>query len=529
MDELGSAEILLFEGFRLDRRGGVLYRLGQGDAAVPVRLGSRAIGLLGLLAARQGEVVSKDAIIEAVWGGRAIEEAALNVQVSKLRRILDQNRRQGSCIETFSRRGYCFVAPVTRLGEDPQCNPPILTEPSSYLQQRLSVVVLPFENLSRDPEQRYLADGISDDLTNNLSRFTDLLVISRNTAFTYREKPLDTKRLGRELGVRYVLEGSVRRSANRVRVNAQLIDAEADVQLWADRFDRDLSDLFELQDEVAAAIAGAIEPELLKFERDRVARRPLQTEDAYEFYQRGLWHFYRYTRDDSVEAQALFRRALAIDPQYPQPTAQLAIALCNAGYLGWADDATLNYVEAYQLARRAVSLDARYPAAHLALGLVCMWTHRPDPAMSSFQEAINLNPSYAAAHVLLGQMHLYRGRPEEAIALAEKGIRLSPKDPRLFVWLPALSGAYYQLGRYAQAVEAGRRSWMLNRNWPAGLRYVVAGLAQLGRIEEAKTALKELKLLNPSLAFVESNLRRLYNDQTAIDHILDGLRTAGFD
>ena len=172
VDELGSAEILLFEGFRLDRRGGVLYRLGQEDAAVPVRLGSRAIGLLGLLAARQGEVVSKDAIIEAVWAGRAIEEAALNVQVSKLRRILDQNRQQGSCIETFSRRGYCFVAPVTRLGADLQCADPNLTESGSFTQQRLSVVVLPFENLSRDPDQRYLADGISDDLTNNLSRFT---------------------------------------------------------------------------------------------------------------------------------------------------------------------------------------------------------------------------------------------------------------------------------------------------------------------------------------------------------------------
>jgi TolB-like protein len=529
LDELGSPEIFLFDGFRLDRRGGVLYRLGEGDAAVPVRLGSRAIGLLGLLAARQGEVVSKDAIIEAVWAGRAIEEAALNVQVSKLRRILDQNRRQGSCIETFPRRGYCFVAPVTRLGADAQYAPPTLTEASSYPQQRLSVVVLPFENLSRDPDQRYLADGISDDLTNNLSRFTDLLVISRNTAFTYRDKPLDTRQIGRELSVRYVLEGSVRRSAKRVRVNAQLIDAETDAHLWADRFDRDLSDLFELQDEVAAAIAGAIEPELLKSERDRVACRPLQTEDAYEFYQRGLWYFYRYSKEDNVEAAALFRRALEMDAQYPQPVAQLAITLCNAAYLGWADDVALNYVEAYELAGRAVSLDARYPPGHLAIGLVCMWTRRSDAAMSSFQEAINLNPSYAAAHVLLGQMHLYRGQPAEAIALAEKGIRLSPKDPRLFVWLPALSGAHYQLGHYAEAVEAGRRSWMLNRNWPAGLRYVVAGLAQLGRIEEAKAALKELKLLNPSVVFVEGNLRRLYNDQAAIDHILDGLRAAGFD
>jgi adenylate cyclase len=356
-----------------------------------------------------------------------------------------------------------------------------------------------------------------------------MLVISRNTAFTYRDKPLDTKQIGRELGVRYVLEGSVRRSSKRVRVNAQLIDAEADAHLWAERFDRHLSNLFELQDEITTAIAGAIEPELLKSERNRIAGQPQQSEDAYEFHQRGVWHHYRHTKEDNIEALAYFRRALAIDAQYPQATAALAIAICNAAYLGWAADVKLNYVEAYELAERAVSLDAGDPAAHFALGLVCMWTHRSDRATVSLQEAINLNPSHAAAHVLLGQMHLYRGHPEEAIALAETGIRLSPKDPRLFMWLPALSAAHYQLRHYVQAIEVGRRSWMLNQNWPAGLRYVVAGLAQLGRLDEAKTALEELKLLNPNLAFVEGNLRRLYDDQTGVDHILDGLRQAGLD
>jgi TolB-like protein/Flp pilus assembly protein TadD len=529
VDELGVADTLLFEGFRLDLRGGVLYRLGQKESGAPVGLGPRTIRLLGLLAIRQGEVVSKDAIIKAVWPGRVVEEANLNVQVSKLRQILDKDRTQGSCIQTIPGRGYCFVAPVIRLGADAQLAPSTIAELGAHPQQRLSIVVLPFDNLGPDSGQQYLADGITEDLTTNLSRFPDMLVISRNTAFTYRDKPLDTRQIGRELGVRYVLRGSVRRSAKWVRVNAQLIDAEADGHLWAERFDRNLSNLFELQDEVAAAIAGAIEPELLKSERNRIARRPLQTEDAYEFYQRGLWHFYRYTKEDSAEAQALFRRALAMDAQYPHPTAQLAITLCNAAYLGWVDHVALNYAEAYELSQRAVSLDARYPAAHFALGLVCMWTHRSDPAISSFQEAINLNPSYAAAHVLLGQMHLYRGHPEQAIALAEKGIRLSPKDPRLFIWLPALAGAHYQLGQYAQAVEAGRRSWMLNRNWPAGLRYAVAGLAQLGRIEEAKAALEELRLINPNLAFVEGNLSRLYNDAASIGHVLDGLRAAGLD
>ena len=420
-------------------------------------------------------------------------------------------------------------APVTRPGVDARPASATISEVGARPQQRLSIVVLPFEDLSRDPGQKYLADRITEDLTTNLSMFSEMLVISRNTAYTYRDKPSDTRQISRELGVRYVLEGSICRSGRRVRVTAHLIDAEADAHLWAERFDRRLSDLFELQDEFTTAIAGAIEPELLKSERNRTKRPPPQREDAYEFYQRGLWHFYRYTKEDSVEAQALFRRALAMDAQYPQPIAQLAITLCNAAYLGWADDASLDYVEAYELAQRAVSLDARYPAAHFALGLVCMWTHRSDLAISSFQEAINLNRSYAPAHVLLGQMHLYRGHPKEAIALVEKGIRLSPKDPRLFIWLPALSGAHYQLRHYAEAIEAGLRSWLLNRNWPAGLRYVVAGLARTGRIEEAKVPLEELKLLNPNLAFVEGNLRRLYNDRAAIDHILDGLRAAGLD
>jgi tetratricopeptide (TPR) repeat protein len=242
-----------------------------------------------------------------------------------------------------------------------------------------------------------------------------------------------------------------------------------------------------------------------------------------------MWHLYQYCKEDSVEAQACFRRALATDPKYPHATAFLAIALCNAAYLGWTKDAESNYAEAYELAERAVDLDARYPAAHFALGLVCMWTSRSDRAMAALREAINLNPSYAAPHVLLGQMYLYRGQPEEALDLADRGIRLSPRDPRLFMWLPALAGAHYQLHHYGEAVEIGRRSWNLNRNWPAGLRYVVAGLAQLGRTEEARAALEELRPLDTDLAFVEGLLVRLYKDRGPIDHFLDGLRKAGFE
>jgi adenylate cyclase len=394
---------------------------------------------------------------------------------------------------------------------------------------RRAIAVLPFANFSGDPEQEFFADGITEDIISMLAGWRAFPVIARNSTFTYKGKTVDIKKVGEELGVRYVLEGSVRKSGRRVRVTAQLIRADTNHHIMAERYDRDLTDLFELQDEIVTTIAGAIEPEILKFERDRIADQPQHNEDAYEFYQHGMWHHYRHSKTDNIEAQAFFRRALAIDPYYPQAIAALAIAVCNSAYLGWAENAEGNYVDAFELAQRAVALDARYPNARFALAAVCMWTHRSDRAMAEFQEAIKLNPSFAAAHVLFGQMHLYGGRPKEAIELAETGIRLSPSDPRLFIWLPALAGAHYQLRHYDQAVEIGRRSWTLNRNWPAGLRYVVAGLAQLGQVDEAQAPIDELKRLNANLAFVEGNLRRLFTDRAGVDHILDGLRKAGLE
>jgi len=394
---------------------------------------------------------------------------------------------------------------------------------------RRAVAVLPFANFSGDPEQDYFADGITEDIIALLAGWRAFPVISRYSTFTYKGKTVDIKKVGVELGVRYVLEGSVRKSGRRVRVTAQLIRADTGHHLFAEKYDRDLTDLFELQDEIVTAIAGAIEPELLKFERDRIADQPQQNEDAYEFLQRGMWHHYRHNKADNIEAQVYFRRALGTDAQYPQATAALAIAVCNAGYLGWAEHAERNYEEAYELAQGAVALDARYPNARFALGLACMYMHRSDRAMAEMRQAIELNPSFAAAHAILGHMLTYIGRPEETIPLVEKAIRLSPSDPRLFIWLPALAAAHYQLRHYDQAVEIGRRSWSLNRNWPVGLRYVVAGLAQLGRSDEARIALDGLKALDTDLASFERVARRLFQEAAPVDHILDGLRKAGFE
>jgi adenylate cyclase len=401
-------------------------------------------------------------------------------------------------------------------------SPPVLP-----LVDKPSIAVLPFANMSGDPEQEFFADGITEDIITLLAGWRAFPVIARTSTFTYKGKTVDIRKIGEELGVRYVLEGSVRKSGRRVRVTAQLIRADTGHHLMAKRYDRDLTDLFELQDEIVTTIAGAIEPELLKFERDRIAERPQLSGDCYELYQRGMWHHYRQNKADNIEAQVYFRRALAIDAQYVQATAGLSIALSAAASLGWADNVDAHFEDAYALAQKAVTLDPRYPNAHFALGLVCMWTRRSDRGIAEFEEAIKFNPSFAAAHVLLGQMYLYAGQREEAIERVEKGIRLSPSDPRLFIWLPALAGAHYQMRHYEKAIAAGRRSWSLNRNWPHGLRYVVAGLAQLGRIEEAQAALSDLQLTDANLEFSASMLRRNWPDPADVDHLLDGLRKAG--
>jgi adenylate cyclase len=426
-------------------------------------------------------------------------------------------------------RVYRMAGEMAELSEDLLAAGARLAAGSPAFDDRRAIAVLPFANFGGDPEQEFFADGITEDIISMLAGWRAFPVISRASTFTYKGKTVDIKKVGEELGVRYVLEGSVRKSGRRVRVTAQLIQADTGHHIMAERYDRDLTDLFELQDEITQAIAGAIEPELLKFERDRIAERPPRSEDAYELYQRGVFHHYRQNKADNIEAQTYFRRALVIDAQYPQATAALSISVSSAAMNAWADDADARFGEAYDLAQQAVTLDPRYPNAHFALGLACIWTRRTERGIAAFEEAIKLNPSFAAAHVLLGQMYLYTGRREAAIEGAEKGMRLSPSDPRLFIWLPVLAGANYQMRRYEQAVEAGRRSWSLNRNWPIGLRYVVAGLAQLGRIEEAQEPLAALKRMDANLEFSASVFRRNWPDPADVDHLLDGLRKAGFE
>ncbi|MGA8499116.1 MAG: winged helix-turn-helix domain-containing protein [Xanthobacteraceae bacterium] len=280
--QLRSSDVFLGEGFRLDRLG--LSRLDAGGAVSPVALGSRALDLAWLLIERRGELISKDEIMEAVWPGRAVEDNNLTVQISTLRRVLDQARGEGSCIQTVAGRGYRFVAPVTRVAAE-VLSATVLSpanEPRA-LPDRPSLAVLPFQNMSGDPEQQYFADGMVEEIITALSRIRWLFVIARNSSLTYGGHAVDVKQVGRELGVRYVLEGSVRKAGSRVRISAQLIETAAGAHLWADHFDGTLEDVFELQDKVAGSVAGIIEPTLRVAETRRSSDRPTADLTAYDF------------------------------------------------------------------------------------------------------------------------------------------------------------------------------------------------------------------------------------------------------
>jgi TolB-like protein len=280
MGRVGAANTFIFEGFRLDRRGGALFRLDQGAGATPVALGSRALNLLGLLVERNGELVSKDAIMEAIWPGRVVEEANLNVQIANLRRILDQNREQGSCIQTIPGRGYCFVGSVKEF--DPEAHSAIPPMANATLQDgrahltlpdQPSIAVLPFTNMSSDPED-YFSDGIADDIITALSRYPSLFVMARSSCFTCKGRAVDVKQIGRELGVRYVLEAALRKAGNRIRITTQLVEAETGTDLWAERYDRDLADFFAVQDEITEAVTIPVAPVIADAEQRRAMRRP---------------------------------------------------------------------------------------------------------------------------------------------------------------------------------------------------------------------------------------------------------------
>ncbi|MDH3666499.1 MAG: tetratricopeptide repeat protein [Paracoccaceae bacterium] len=395
------------------------------------------------------------------------------------------------------------------------------------LPEKPSIAILPFENMSADPDQEFFADGIAEDIITELSKFRSLFVIARNSSFAFKGQALDVREIGKRLGVHYVVEGSVRRAGNRVRVTAQLIDAADDTHLWAERYDRGLEDIFAVQDEVTQAIVTTIEPHLADTERQRARRKPPDSLGAWENYQRGQWHMYQYTSDGISQAMEFQERASEIDADFAPAYAGLAFALYYHVLLGFSDDRERDLDRAEEVGRRAVSLDASDPFAHVALGRTYTIRGDHDTAIRHCDRAISLNPSFSGAHFGRAHSLWMSGDAEAAIASNSESIRLSPHDPMLWGFLASRSIAMTLLGRYEEGLDwASRALGQPN----AALFASVAELAALGLLDragEAAIALERARRFKPDVTTGFVNLVLPITDPDYHALFMSGLRKAG--
>jgi adenylate cyclase len=416
---------------------------------------------------------------------------------------------------------------VWRWSEAASAGPTVTGSEPLALPDKPSIAVLPFDNMSGDPEQEYFSDGISEDLITELSRFRSLFVIARNSSFTYKGHAIDVHLIAAQLGVRYILEGSVRKAGSRIRVTAQLIDAPTRKHVWAERYDRELDDIFELQDEITRTIVAAIEPELGGVERDRAHRTPPDNLDAWGLYQRGLWHVYRFTAKDNAKARALFERATVADPNFALAFAGLSFTYFSNAFLGYDRDRDRYRDMALEAARRSVALDDRDEAARLALGRAYLIRGEHDRAIAEFETVIELNPNYAQAHYNLGWALLLAGRHEEALPCLGKAERLSPHDPLLFAFCIMSSLALYHIGDFDRALEEARRSSRQSNAHANSRAVVVAILGRLGQVEEARSELALLLAERPDYTRHEFVASFPYRRPEDMSWLLEGLAAAG--
>jgi adenylate cyclase len=403
---------------------------------------------------------------------------------------------------------------------------PLISQPSLALPDKPSVAVLPFTNMSNDPEQEFFADGIVEDIITALSRYPSLFVIARNSCFTYKGRAVDVKQVGRELGVRYVLEGGLRKAGNRIRVTAQLLEAETGKHVWAERYDRDIADIFALQDEITEAVTIAIAPAIADAEQQRAMRKPPGSLDAWAAYQRGLWHVSKATPDDNALAQKFFQQAIDLDPNFSGAYGGLALALQAAPNFerrGLLE--TLSSAEA--VARQAVALDGGNAEARSYLGQALWMRGDYEGALAEAERALATTPNLALAHHMLGAALIFSGRPKEGLAALERSIRLDPRHPRSAVRLHHVAIGLYFCRDYEAAIEAAKRTIRAYPEFPNTYRWLAAALGQTGRIEEAKEALEKAITIAP--AAFDMYVRRRVPWQRPKDHahMLQGLRKAG--
>ena len=396
--------------------------------------------------------------------------------------------------------------------------------PALPFPDKPSIAVLPFINMSDDPEQDYFSDGMTEDLITDLSKISGLFVIARNSVFTYKGKAVQVEEVGRELGVRYVLEGSTRKADSRVRINAQLVDATTGGYVWAERYDRELKDVFALQDEITQKIILALRVEVREAERERVRRIPTDNLNAYDSYLRGLEYFYRYTKEANARAQQMYERAIELDPQYAGAYALLGATHFTELAFQWSQDPQ-SLERAFELVQKALALDDSLPAAHGILGYVYLWKKQYEQAIAEGEKAISLDPNNADAYATLGRILNWAGRPEEGIRLVKKAMRLNPRyPPRYSV---ALGGSYCLLVRTDEAIAIQKRVITRNPDNLFARICLAACYGNLGRAEEARAEVTEVLRLSPNFSLEVWSRSLPHNDLAGAAGMLEGLRKAG--
>ncbi|WP_426410678.1 winged helix-turn-helix domain-containing protein [Bradyrhizobium ganzhouense] len=512
--------------FRLDGDAAILFR-----GSSPVALGQRAIAVLRVLAERAGAPVSKDALIKSAWAGLIVEESNLPVQIAALRRALGEEPGGEHWIETMPKYGYRFVGPVSL---DSQAS---IAASSSAATEALpfpvqpAVAVLPFQNMSDDPQQEYFADGVVEEIITTLSRFRSLFVIARNSSFTYKGRSVDVKQIGRELGVSFVLEGSVRRSADRVRITAQLIDASTGAHLWADRFDGALADIFDLQDQIARQVVGLLVPKLEHSAIERAKRKPTESLGAYEYYLRGTAAIYRFTiREANVEALQMFRRAIDLDPEFAAAYGMAAYCYVKDRTNRWpTDDLARDIAETDRLARHAIRLGSDDALAlATGAGALAYVVRDLDTGAACIDQALQVNPNMMWACYFAGFIKSWMGEPEAATSHLALAMRLSPVDPLMPLMQVAMAHAHFFAGRYGEASSWATAALRGTPRLLPALRIGAAADAFAGQMEPAQKAVARLLHINPDERV--SNLEAIFGPYRRPDDAWrygEGLRRAG--
>lgn len=509
-----SGRTVAFGPFVLNRDNGALLRNG-----VPVPIGQKGALLLEALLSQPGAVRTKTELLDAAWPGMALEESNLSVQMASLRKHLGPAPGNGEWIATVPRVGYRFVGPT-----GPSSRP---LPAESILP---SLAVLPFQNMSGDREQDYFADGIVEDIITALSRFRSFAVIARNSSFVYKGKAVDVRQVAEELGVLYVLEGSVRRSVAELRISAQLLDATTGAHLWADKFDGAVEDIFDVQDRITESVVAIVEPRIQQAEIDRSRRERPGSLAAYDLYLRALPKHATLAPDDNVEAIALLGQAIGLEPNYAVALRVASDALSHRVSMGWPSITPDDRARCIELTGRALTHAAGDATVLAQCGANYLFVgHDYERGMLTIARALEANPNNVEVLVCASVAHLHAGRVEDSLAHSHRVLRLAPGDPTGHYALTAIAHAHMILGNYAEALAWAERSHALNDSTDATHWMLIAANAQLGRMDAARHWLAIFNAMRPGMSVrkIRDAQPRKHPDRMAA--ILDGLRMAGLE